>query len=74
MERVASRFEEQLDIRSFVRVRSHFDALIRLLLSDEQRLLFRLQRRHSLILPTKKTQCASSDDTSDNLGTTGARR
>ena len=69
MEKVKSRFEEQLDIRSFVRVRTNLALLLRLLLTDEQLLLFRHQRRKSISVAIKGEKSSSSiEETSDDLG------
>ena len=69
MKKVTERFEEQLDIRSFVRVRTNLALLIRVLLSDQQMLLFRHQRRRSISIAMKDEKSSSSmDESSDELG------
>ena len=69
MRKVTKRFEEQLDIRSFVRVRTNLALLVRLLFNDEQIMLFRAQRRRSISIATKGEKSSSSmDDSSDELG------
>ena len=52
-EKISKRFEDTLDIRSFVSVQTNFAILLNLLLTNEQMLLFRLHRGHSI---SKKEQ------------------
>ena len=69
MERVAQRFEEQLDVRSFVRVRTNLALLQRVFFSDQQLMLFRHQRRRSISVAMKYEKSSSSmDESSDELG------
>ena len=64
MRKVTKRFEEQLDIRSFVRVRTNLALLLRLLFTDEQIMLFRAQRRRSISISTKGEKSSSPMDES----------
>ena len=70
MERVTEKFESQLDIRSLTKVRTNFAALLRVLFSDEQLLLFRHQRRKAISIDNNSDEdesCSSdSDESSDN--------
>ncbi len=69
MHKVTERFEEQLDIRSLVKVRTNLALLTRILFSDEQLLLFRHQRRRSISVAMKDEKSSSSmDESSDELG------
>ena len=69
MKKVNKRYNNQLDIRSFVRVRTNLALLMRLLFSDEQKMLFRAQRRRSISIAIKGEESSSSmDETSDELG------
>ena len=47
--RTAARFEENLDIRSFVSVRTNLALLLSLLLTNEQLLLFQHHRAHAIL-------------------------
>ena len=69
MKKVNKHFEDQLDIRSFVRVRTNLKILLGLLYSDEQIMLFRAQRRRSVTLGIKgEISSSSMGQTSDELG------
>ena len=69
MRKVTKRFEETLDIRSFMRVRTNLALLLRLLFTDEQIMLFRAQRRRSISIALKGEKSSSSmDESSDELG------
>ena len=48
-EKTAARFEEHLDIRSFVSVHTNLALLLSLLLSNEQLLLFQNHRAHAIL-------------------------
>jgi len=70
MEKVSNRFNEQLDIRSLVKVRTNLALLLRLLLTDKQLLLFRHQRRRSIGVASDDEQSSSSmNASSDDIGT-----
>ena len=62
LQKVNVRFEQQLDIRSFLRMKSTLVLLERLLLSTEQRLLFKFQQSRSLSLDQES---CSSEDSAD---------
>ena len=64
MNKVSKRFEKKLDIRSLVKVRTNLALLIRMLLSDEQMLLFRLQRRQAVSIAIQGNKWSSSMDKS----------
>ena len=53
-DKVVSRFDESLDIRSFVSVRTNLAILMSLLLKKEQLLLFKLNRNHTISHKSKK--------------------
>ena len=53
-EKITQRFDDTLDIRSFVSVQTNFATLISLLLTKEQMLLFKLNKNHSIT--TLKTE------------------
>ena len=53
-EKVANRFDDSLDIRSFVSVRTNLAILMSLLLKKEQLLLFKLNRSHTISHQPKK--------------------
>ena len=48
IDKINDRFEEQLDVRSLVRVRTNLALLLRLMFTDQQLLLYRHQRRRSI--------------------------
>ena len=62
-EKITQRFEDTLDIRSFVSVRTNFATLISLLLTKEQMLLFKLNKSHSI---TKKKADKIGKDRKNN--------
>ena len=69
MRKINKRFHEQLDVRSFVRVRTNLALLLRLLFTDQQLILYRHQRRRSMSHPIKGESSSSSmDESSDDLG------
>ena len=53
-EKIIQRFEETLDIRSFVSVRTNLAILLSLLMSKEQILLYQLNESHSILEKPKK--------------------
>ena len=59
--KVLSRFDESLDIRSFVSVRTNLAIMMNLLLKKEQLLLFKLNRSHTISHQPKKVEESDSD-------------
>ena len=55
-EKVVDRFDESLDIRSFVSVRTNLAILMSLLLKKEQLLLFELNKSHTISHQPKKEE------------------
>ena len=53
-EKISARFEETLDIRSFVSVRTNLAILLSLLMSKEQMILYQLNENHCILETTKK--------------------
>ena len=54
--KTATRFEEHLDIRSFVSVHTNLALLLSMLLSDEQLMLFQNHRAHAVLQKRKKNE------------------
>ena len=48
MEKVQKRFQKYLDVRSFINVRANLTLLLKTLLTEEQRILFRRQKKRAI--------------------------
>ena len=69
MGRVSGRYENQLDIRSLIKTRLNLVLLLKLLLSDQQQLLLKSQRKRAISMTEmKELSCSSMDESSDELG------
>ena len=60
-EKISARFEETLDIRSFVSVRTNLAILLSLLMSKEQMILYQLNENHCILETTKKKKKKSGE-------------
>ena len=69
MQRVTTKYENQLDIRSLIKTRLNLILLLKLILSDQQQLLFKHHRKGAISMTEMNgLSCSSMEVSSDELG------